>query len=71
MCSRLEGAFASPFLVDGRELNVAASIGCAIHSGETLDSESLLRAADRAMYDDKRRRRSSRAPEAAPAAAGL
>jgi diguanylate cyclase (GGDEF)-like protein len=43
-----------PFVVDGQQMDVAASIGVAIFPDHGADAPSLLRAADVAMYDAKR-----------------
>ena len=42
--------FAAPFMVDGRELSVGASVGIATFPGDGTDLSSLLRHADIAMY---------------------
>ncbi len=46
-------ATAVPFLIDGHELFVTPSIGIAVYPDHGLDVESLLKAADTAMYDAK------------------
>ncbi len=52
---RVDRAFATPFSVGGRELEIRASVGRAIwpHDGDELGA--LLRHADAAMYTDKRK----------------
>ena len=54
VAARLQAAFREPFDVDGRSLRVTASIG-AVVAEPGVDAESLLAAADAAMYDAKRR----------------
>jgi diguanylate cyclase (GGDEF)-like protein/PAS domain S-box-containing protein len=51
LASRLLVAVREPFVLDGRELRLSASIGIATGSG----AEELLRNADLAMYEAKRR----------------
>jgi diguanylate cyclase (GGDEF)-like protein len=55
---RLEHAFTVPFAAGGRRFDVRASIGRADWQGERPDA--LLRHADAAMYDVKRRAQSVR-----------
>jgi diguanylate cyclase (GGDEF)-like protein len=52
---RLAQAFTVPFSVRGRTFAVTASIGRAIWPGDGARPEALLRHADAAMYDAKRR----------------
>jgi diguanylate cyclase (GGDEF)-like protein len=52
---RVEHAFSAPFLIDGHELNVTASIGTAVDAGGNDLPAELLRGADQAMYQTKRR----------------
>ena len=51
LATRLLAAVGEPLLLDGRELRLSASIGIATGAG----AEDLLRNADLAMYDAKRR----------------
>ena len=51
LANRLLAAVGEPFVLDGRELRLSASIGIATGSG----AEELLRNADLAMYEAKRR----------------
>lgn len=44
----------SPFIEDGREVRVGASIGIALFPKDAMDSEGLLACADAAMYEAKR-----------------
>ena len=53
---RLETAFQPPFVVDGHELAVQASIGRAVWPIDAPDVEGLLREADATMYRVKRAR---------------
>ncbi|AVS63368.1 GGDEF domain-containing protein [Paracidovorax avenae] len=52
-------AVAVPLGFEGRNLSVGLSVGIARHPGDGRTLESLLRAADAAMYASKRRGRSS------------
>lgn len=54
VAERVQTALADPFRVDGNELRVTASLGIALSSGSISESD-LLRNADIAMYDAKRR----------------
>jgi diguanylate cyclase (GGDEF)-like protein/PAS domain S-box-containing protein len=44
----------TPFVEDGREIRVGASIGIALFPKDAIDSEGLLACADAAMYEAKR-----------------
>ena len=46
-------ALREPFLLDGRELAVSASVGSAVYPEDCCDAEALLHAADQAMYRAK------------------
>jgi diguanylate cyclase (GGDEF)-like protein len=52
---RIQESLAPPFVIDGHELAVSASIGIAI-SSEGMDAADLLRNADIAMYEARRHR---------------
>jgi diguanylate cyclase (GGDEF)-like protein/PAS domain S-box-containing protein len=54
VANKLIQMVSNPYLIEGREVSIGASIGAAIYpdDGETVDS--LLAAADRALYDAKR-----------------
>lgn len=50
---KLHEALMQPFLVDGAELRIAASIGVSVYPDDAADTEALLRHADAAMYRAK------------------
>lgn len=52
---RLIELFDAAFRVDGRELQCGVSVGAAVSSGDASDPEGLVRRADLAMYESKRR----------------
>ena len=54
IAGRIQDSLAQPFEIDGHELRVSASIGIAL-SGSAGGESELLRSADIAMYDAKRR----------------
>lgn len=54
VAERLSAGLVEPFAVDGQELYVGASLGIALAGEVANDAKSLLRAADRAMYQAKR-----------------
>jgi diguanylate cyclase (GGDEF)-like protein len=45
--------FRSPFPIDGRELTLTASIGVSLYPNDGEDADTLLKNADRAMYNAK------------------
>ncbi len=49
----------APILIEGRELQVSASIGIGLYPRDGLDPESLLQSADAAMYQVKERGKNS------------
>lgn len=58
VAGRIQQALTRPFLVDGDDIDLGASIGIALASerkarGEAIDPQDLLRAADVAMYQAK------------------
>jgi diguanylate cyclase (GGDEF)-like protein/PAS domain S-box-containing protein len=53
VANRIAIALAEPFVVDGRELPVAASIGIALATGEWANRDDLVRHADIALYRAK------------------
>lgn len=50
---KLLTALENPFLIDGNELHLGASIGISIFPQDSMDTETLLRYADVAMYRAK------------------
>ena len=44
-----------PFMVDGHEISISASIGIAIYPDDGTDVDTLVSRADKAMYDSKQR----------------
>lgn len=55
--ARINARFAQPWLLGERELDCNASIGLACYPKEGEDYDTLLRAADRAMYHEKSKRK--------------
>ena len=53
LAQRVHSILARPFTVEGRTLNVGATIGVAVYPGDGRDFAELLRNADAAMYDAK------------------
>lgn len=54
LAARLGEALQAPFLIDGNELFVTASMGISIYPDDGRDVTELLRSADTAMYEAKR-----------------
>lgn len=54
----LVNAMAHPFVVEGRKLQVGASIGLARYPADAASAEDLMRKADAALYDAKKSGRS-------------
>ena len=50
---KLQAALAEPFLIDGHDLRVGASVGIAVYPQDGRDAETLLRMADIAMQRAK------------------
>jgi diguanylate cyclase (GGDEF)-like protein len=58
LADRVADCFAEPFQLRGRDVEIRASVGVAVHvAARGADSEELLRTADEAMYRVKERRR--------------
>ncbi len=57
LAERLTQVFAEPFVIDGRRFDVRASIGRAVFPEDADTADELLRQADLAMFEAKRRRR--------------
>ncbi len=55
LANRIGAALARPFTVSGKEVSVTASVGIAFHGPGTDVPEQLLRDADAAMYQAKRK----------------
>lgn len=53
LAERLSDGLALPFALDGKQLNVTASIGIAIADGPNADADCMIRDADVAMYRAK------------------
>lgn len=53
VAAKLSAALIEPFMIDGREIYVAASMGISVFPHDGRQSESLLRNADTAMYRAK------------------
>jgi len=53
VAQRVQGILQRPFTLDGRALNVTASIGIAIYPEDGRDFSELLKNADAALYDAK------------------
>ncbi len=54
VASRVNEAFREPFVVEGSEIYVTASIGVALQSADAADPPTLIRHANAAMYQSKR-----------------
>lgn len=67
LARRLEKCVTAPVNVEGKALQVGLSIGIARYPEDGTQAESLIQAADQAMYDMKRQRHSGAAPEKASA----
>lgn len=55
VADKILAAFAEPFNVRGQELRVGASLGVALYPDDGEETTELLRRADMAMYESKRR----------------
>jgi diguanylate cyclase (GGDEF)-like protein len=55
LCQRLTDAFREPFTVDGHELKLSACIGRAVFPNDADGADTLLRRADAAMFEAKRK----------------
>ncbi|MGB3509607.1 MAG: diguanylate cyclase [Microcoleaceae cyanobacterium] len=54
IAKRLIESLQPKFILEGHSLNVTASIGIAVYPHDGLDSETLLRSADKALYQAKK-----------------
>ena len=52
---KMRAALLQPFELGGQRLSVSASIGVAVYPGHGSEGQHLIREADRAMYDAKKR----------------
>jgi diguanylate cyclase (GGDEF)-like protein len=59
LADRLAQAFVEPFTIQGRELQLGASVGRATFPSNADGADDLLRVADRAMFNAKRAERGS------------
>lgn len=60
LCEKLRKALEAPIdLGDGKSGNVGVSIGVALYPADGLDMDSLLRAADNRMFEEKKRRKAA------------
>ncbi len=66
VADRIRKAISKPFLINGQSVITAASVGAT--TGVTVTAGELLRRADEAMYEDKRRRRREPVPRYSAAA---
>jgi diguanylate cyclase (GGDEF)-like protein len=58
LAGRVDGCFAEPFRLEGRDVQVGTSVGVAVHDDDSYGTaEQLLREADTAMYREKQRGR--------------
>ncbi|MGH2888836.1 MAG: diguanylate cyclase domain-containing protein, partial [Solirubrobacteraceae bacterium] len=57
---RIVAALREPFVVGGRRLELGASIGSSRYPADAADADGLLRAADQAMFREKRGRQARR-----------
>jgi diguanylate cyclase (GGDEF)-like protein/PAS domain S-box-containing protein len=55
LAQRMLGALREPFLIDAMQLLMDASMGIAMHPVDGRDSHAMLRSADVAMYEAKRK----------------
>jgi diguanylate cyclase (GGDEF)-like protein/PAS domain S-box-containing protein len=59
LAERLIGSMSEPFLIDGQEMYVTASVGIACYPDDGMDAATLLKNADVAMYRAKLRGRNT------------
>src|SRR5688572_21734161 len=59
VAQRILEALGRPFLVEGQEVFISASIGIALHPADGEDDDTLLMNADAAMHDAKDRGRNT------------
>ncbi|HET8817041.1 MAG TPA: diguanylate cyclase, partial [Pseudidiomarina sp.] len=61
--ARIHEALAKPLAYNDRLISIQASIGSAELPSDGIDFNQLLEVADQRMYENKRRRKMSQAPE--------
>lgn len=54
ICQRISDAFAKPFIIQGEEIDVGATVGASLYPHHAGNLETLLHAADQALYRLKR-----------------
>jgi len=54
VAQRIHNAFATPIVIDGKELNTTPSVGIALFPDDAVDLAELQRHADTALYEAKR-----------------
>jgi diguanylate cyclase (GGDEF)-like protein/PAS domain S-box-containing protein len=62
VAQKVQDVLQAPFIVDGNEISIGASIGIAIYPDDGTDVDSLVSHADKAMYEAKQRRHNSYPP---------
>ena len=60
LAQRLIETMATPFLIDGQQVEVGVTIGIALAPNDGLDADTLIRRADRALYRAKAEGRNTR-----------
>lgn len=53
VAKKMLATFATPFLIDGRDISISASIGISVYPGDGIDIDDLIKYADIAMYRAK------------------
>jgi diguanylate cyclase (GGDEF)-like protein/PAS domain S-box-containing protein len=59
VAQKISNAFAQPFLLEGKQIYITASIGIALYPADSSDQDELVRNADTAMYYAKDRGRNN------------
>ncbi|MGO8991577.1 MAG: PAS domain S-box protein [bacterium] len=62
VAQKVQDVLQAPFIMDGHEICIGASIGIAIYPDDGTDVDSLVSHADKAMYEAKQRRHNSYPP---------
>jgi len=57
ICARIISAIKEPFLVDGQQFHISASIGISVYPEDSTEPNELIRKADLAMYHAKEKGR--------------